>query len=413
MIRRLLGHAAYNTLEPYRDWVSRYVQLSTRVQELSAVAAEQARELDALRDGISRHVQLSARLQEMSAVVDVHARELDALRARVALLDGIMQPDSPRVLVSRGERTWIVNPAEVEDFPFRDGDRLTIHPPERAAGLPNTWGDTHVEIRPGHAIRVPSEMRFFEYRGYRIPSHLISLTGAGPEDFDRIGRGHIDRFQQHVGIGPGMRVVDLGCGIGRDAFQLFDTLSRDGEYIGVDVTGDSIRWCRRHITERHPNFRFHHFDAVNELYNPYGTLVSSDFRLPVADSTVDRIVLSSVFTHLLEDEILHYLREFRRVLKPDGLTYASFFHLTPETLESAKTKHNTAWVPRFNIPLGNGLFANDPDYPRGAVGLTDEAARRLIGEAGLRLDRPFLKGWWSGHHGDAAEDGQDVMILRV
>jgi hypothetical protein len=47
------------------------------------------------------------------------------------------------------------------------------------------------------------------------------------------------------------------------------------------------------------------------------------------------------------------------------------------------------------------------------VDLTDAAAHRLIAQAGLRLDRPFLKGWWSGLYGDAAEDGQDVMVLGV
>lgn len=80
---------------------------------------------------------------------------------------------------------------------------------------------------------------------------------------------------------------------------------------------------------------------------------------------------------------------------------------------TAQTKHNTAWLPKFDIPLSDGVFANDPQFPRGAVGFTDEAAKRMIVQAGLRLDRPFLKGWWSGLYNDAAEDGQDVMVLGV
>ena len=213
----------------------------------------------------------------------------------------------------------MIAPDVFETFAFREGDTLRVIPETVAAALPNTWGDTHVPIRPGEAIRVPPVYRFFSYKGFSIPVHLMSLTGAGPETFEIIGRGHIERFQQHVGLAPGMRLIDLGSGIGRDAFQLFDLLGPDGEYIGIDVTRDSILWCQDNITARHPNFRFHHFDAENELYNPYGTKTSMDFALPVEAGSVDRIVLSSVFTHLMEVEILHYMREFRRALRPGGL----------------------------------------------------------------------------------------------
>jgi SAM-dependent methyltransferase len=324
-----------------------------------------------------------------------------------------VDPQPIQIVITRGEKEWVIAPEFFEAFSFEDGDQLGVIPAEKAAQLPNTWGDTHIQVRSGAAIRVPSVYQFFAYKGFDIPVHLITLTGAGPETFEAIGKGHIQRFQKHVGIEPDMRILDIGCGIGRDAFQLFEFLSPRGEYIGIDVTQDSIVWCRNNISKRHSNFLFHHFDAENELYNPYGSKTSMDFTLPVEDSSVDRIFLSSVFTHLLEPEVLHYMKEFRRVLKPTGLAYASFFHLTSEALEAAKTKRNTAWEAKFDIPLGNGAFANDPQYPRGAVGFTDEAAKRLIEQAGLRLDRPFLKGWWSGLYGDAAEDGQDVMVLGV
>jgi ubiquinone/menaquinone biosynthesis C-methylase UbiE len=47
--------------------------------------------------------------------------------------------------------------------------------------------------------------------------------------------------------------------------------------------------------------------------------MSLDFTLPVPDKSVDRIALGSVFTHLFEREIVHYMREIGRVLKPNGL----------------------------------------------------------------------------------------------
>lgn len=216
-----------------------------------------------------------------------------------------------------------------------------------------------------------------------------------------------------MGLSPDMTILDVGCGIGRDAFQLFNFFSANGRYIGIDVTRDSIAWCQKNITSKHSQFTFHHCDAVSELYNPFGSITSMDYQFPVADGSVDRIVLASVFTHMLEDEVTHYLKEFRRILKPGGLVYASFFLYTFEALEAAKKSGNTAWKATFKCDYGNGVFGNDPKYPRGAVAYTDEAFQRLLQKASLKLARPYLKGWWSGLHGDHAEDGQDAAILTV
>ncbi len=259
---------------------------------------------------------------------------------------------------------------------------------------------------------MPEVWKLFEFKGFRIPEHLITLTGAGSETLDWIGSAHIRNYQRAMGLPPSMSFVDVGCGIGRDAFQLLDHLDANGRYVGIDVTRDSIAWCQRHITPRDARFTFHHFDAVNELYNPFGRHRTMDFRLPSPDASVDRIGLASVFTHLLEDEVLHYMKEFRRVLKPEGRVHASFFLYSREAIEAAHKLGTTAWKATFAIPLSDGVYANDPDYPRGAVAYTDATLRRLMREAGLATDQPYVKGSWSGLHGDAAEEGQDAVILK-
>jgi len=135
-----------------------------------------------------------------------------------------------------------------------------------------------------------------------------------------------------------------------------------------------------------------------------------DFQLPIADGSVDRIVLASVFTHLFPSEVLHYMTEFHRVLKPSGLIFATFFLYSEEAIAAARVKGNTPWKATFAHPLGDGAYANDPIYPRGAVAFTDSAMRRMIDASGLRLMRPYLKGWWSGLH-EKPETGQDTAIL--
>lgn len=378
-VRSRLRRLLFATFPPYRTLVTGFAEIRDR---LAAIEAAQASTAVAIHD-----------LSNVEPEAPIDERQFT-------------------IRVQRGVYHWTLTPEDFARFAFSDGDILQVRPDSEASKLPHIWGNLCIPCADGSSIRVPPTYRIHRYKGFRIPSHLIALTGGPAEQLEETGAAHIANFQRHVGIEAGMRIVEVGCGIGRDAFQLFDILGASGDYIGIDVTPDSIRWCTDNITRRDRRFTFHHFDAFNELYNPFGRGTSMDFAMPVADGSVDRIILSSVFTHLLEDEILHYMKEFRRVLKPGGLVYASFFLHTAEALEAAKTKGNTAWVAKFDLPLGNGLFANDPDYPRGAVALTDEAARRLIATAGLRLDRPYLKGWWSGLH-ESAEDGQDVMILGV
>jgi len=330
------------------------------------------------------------------------------LRRDCAPLDGV--GTEPRIVVMHGDQRWEIEPAEFESFPFEAGDQLSVIPLNVATTLPVSWGNIHVEIERGRAILVPPQIEFFEFKGYKIPVHLINLTGAGPETLEQIGKAHIEAYCKHMGLDRHMTVIEVGCGIGRDAFQLLDLLGNTGRYVGIDVTRDSIIWCQKNITPKHPNFIFHHFDAEHELYNPYGTRTSMDFRLPLDDESVDRIVLASVFTHLFAREVLHYMREFRRVLKPSGLVYASFFLYSEEAIAAAQTKGKTPWKATFALSLGEGVYANDPDYPRGAVAFTDQAMQRIIAASGLRLVKPYLKGWWSGLHGEP-EDGQDVAIL--
>lgn len=316
-----------------------------------------------------------------------------------------------RILVTRRGRRLVIPAGAFHDFEFENEDGLTLLPRWLALALPTSPdGSRHVYIGEGNVMQVPPRMDYFEYLGYRIPSYLITLTGAGPETLEPIGKAHMAHYRKHVGLAPDMTILEIGSGIGRDALQLKDLLAPNGRYIGVDVTRDSVAWCRRNISPRHPNFSFHHFDARHELYNPFGARTTSDFALPAADASVDRVLLGSVFTHLFEPELLHYMREICRVLKPSGLAYATFFLYSGETISAARRTDRTPFNLRFEHPCGDGCYINDPAHPTGAVAYTDEAMRRIIDAAGLRLDRPYLKGWWSGAH-EQADDGQEVAIL--
>ena len=312
-------------------------------------------------------------------------------------------------MVERGQGKLFIEPDAFDDFVFESGDRLNVTPSgSESARTP----DQHIHLRKsdGMAIRIPPTVSYTTYRGYQIPDHLIVLTGAGGETLEPIGKAHVANYGKFMGLEPGTNFLEIGCGIGRDALQLIDVLGPNGHYIGVDVTRDSIIWCQKNITPTYPNFEFYHFDAEHELYNPLGTKTTMDFKLPVQETSIDRIALGSVFTHLFEEEIVHYMREIGRVLKDDGLAYATFFLYSEDTITASRKNNLTDFNLRFEHSYGDGCFVNDFSYPTGAVAYTDEAMRRMIDRAGLRLDRPYLKGWWSGLHA-TPDDGQEVAIL--
>lgn len=316
-----------------------------------------------------------------------------------------------RIIVARGGERLTVDPNEFERFPLETGDRLSVRPATKAMRLIVTPdGCRHVPLKNGKAIRVPDIVEMAEFKGLRVPAHLVTLTGAGPETLDPIGKAHIANYRKFMGLEPGTTILEIGCGMGRDALQLIELEPPISRYIGVDVTWDAIAWCKQNISTRHPNFEFHHFNAKHELYNPLGTQTSLDFALPAVDASVDRVLLGSVFTHLFEDEVVHYLKEIKRVLSPNGLAYATFFLYSAETIEAAIRTDRTPFGLRFEHPHGEGCFISNPDYPTGAVAYTDEAMRRMINAAGLSLARPYLRGWWSGYY-EEADDGQEVAIL--
>lgn len=247
------------------------------------------------------------------------------------------------------------------------------------------------------------------YQGYDIPVDLMLLTGGGPDTFDAISRWHFANIDRWMGIDPGHSILEIGCGIGRDAIPLSERVTR-GSYLGVDIIKRSIDWCSANITPRHPHFKFIHFDVKDQLHNAGGTTATTDIALPLADGSVDRIILFSVFTHMFAPEIQHYLREFRRVLKPDGLVYATTFIYNDDILAKARTTNLTPWDLRFEHEVSPGCRINDPVHPLGAVAYTPKIWDEMTAATGLRYVRPFLKGGWSGYYPDA-EDGQDVAVL--
>ena len=236
-----------------------------------------------------------------------------------------------------------------------------------------------------------------------MPPRGLRFVGAG--DFVEVGEEFRDRLLADVQLKPSSDVLDIGCGIGRLALPLTEVLSAEGSYHGFDVWKPAIRWGTRHITRRHPNFRFSHLDAHNPEYNPSGLLDAATAEFPVEDAQFDLATALSVYTHLLQASTERYFAETARALRPGGLAFSTFFLLNDASRELANQGRG---VYRFEHEQ-SGAFVDDPTNPEAAV--AHDEAFVLDGLRAVGLEPISVQyGAWCGreeHH-----SFQDIVIVQ-
>lgn len=236
------------------------------------------------------------------------------------------------------------------------------------------------------------------------PPRALHYVGGG--DFKTIGRTFVDHFVRICGLTPDETVLDIGCGTGRMAVPLLDHLDKTGRYIGFDISKKAIAWCRKHISPNNPRFSFFFADICNKEYNPRGSVSATEYVFPCDDRSVDFAFATSVFTHMREVEVRHYLSEIRRVLKPAGRAWLNFFivdQTTARLTAAGKAALN------FNVELA-GCYTIDSRTPERAIAFSESRIQILLQEAGLTLSAPVYHGAWSGRP-DALES-QDIVIVR-
>ncbi|RMF67599.1 MAG: class I SAM-dependent methyltransferase, partial [Alphaproteobacteria bacterium] len=229
------------------------------------------------------------------------------------------------------------------------------------------------------------------------PPRGLIYTGRG--DFRRSGRALVRRCVEWGGLQPHHAVLDVGSGIGRAAVALTEYLDARGRYEGFDPVATGVRWCQRHISSRHPNFRFRHVPLANDLYTQAGE-DARRFRFPYPAAAFDFAIVNSVFTHMLPDEIAHYLEELARVLRPGGRAYATFFLFE---------KNGPCGMPGFAFPHDYGHYRLMDRRVRAAnVAVAHAWLQEVLERHHFDLIHHFAGTW----NGGAGPDFQDVLILE-
>ena len=125
---------------------------------------------------------------------------------------------------------------------------------------------------------------------------------------NKYGGRDIDKWMLEVlDLKPGMKILDIGCGGGKQLMSYYKYLNGEADITGGDVNEELLEQAR--------------FENV-KLGNPF-TILPLDFNrpLPFDDKTFD--LVSCCFAIYYASDIPFTIREMHRVLKPGGRLFTS------------------------------------------------------------------------------------------
>ena len=121
-----------------------------------------------------------------------------------------------------------------------------------------------------------------------------------------------------AGLRRGMRVADLGCGIGTVTTLIGDFVGPEGYVVGMDASEAQVAEARARLSSKATNIRFVEASALDTSW---------------PDESFDMVYCRFLLLHLCEPE--KALREMRRLLKPGGVIVCEDGDLTSAGSEPA------------------------------------------------------------------------------
>jgi SAM-dependent methyltransferase len=123
-----------------------------------------------------------------------------------------------------------------------------------------------------------------------------------------------------LGVGPGDRLLDLGCGFGRHAFE---AARRGASVVALDAGPEEVAQVRATLGAM--------VEAGELAADHPATAVQGDaLALPFAEATFDRVIASEVLEHIPDD--VSAMRELARVLRPGGTMAVTVPRCGPEAV---------------------------------------------------------------------------------
>jgi ubiquinone/menaquinone biosynthesis C-methylase UbiE len=209
------------------------------------------------------------------------------------------------------------------------------------------------------------------------------------EEFKANGEEFLKIYKEVCGLQPDERMLDIGSGIGRKTLPLIQYFNERAVYQGVDITKAGVDWCRDKITPRFPNFRFEQIDVYNIINNSRGKYQPSDYKFPFADESFSFVMLGSVFTHMLPDDVENYLSEIRRMLTKGARCLITYFLLNEQSLRLIESGDSTLDLKY----VFDKYRAISREVPEGAIAFDESWIRGLYSNLGLKVVRLDYGSW--------------------
>jgi SAM-dependent methyltransferase len=140
------------------------------------------------------------------------------------------------------------------------------------------------------------------------------------------------RYQQ-LGLRPGQRVLDFGCGGGRHAFE---AMRRGGDVTAVDADAKEVTQAGAWVLAMMDEDK-----ATAETGGQGRVVVGDGMALPFPDRCFDKVIAAEVLEHVPDD--VSVIKQLARVLRPSGTIAVTVPRWGPERLNWALSAqyHNT------------------------------------------------------------------------
>ena len=196
-----------------------------------------------------------------------------------------------------------------------------------------------------------------------------------------LARIHPEVLSRYYGCGlvcppllEGCRVLDLGCGAGRDVYALAQLVGASGEVVGVDMTAEQLDVAEKHRAYHAEQFGYDNVRFVKGYIEQLNAL-------DLAPGSFD-IIVSNCVVNLSPDKTA-VLKGVARLLKPGGEFYFSDVYAdrrVPEALRNDPVLYGEC--------LGGALYWNDFLRLARATGFIDP---RLVEDHPIAVTDPALE----------------------